>query len=161
MPRKKRKHPKRHFHLTAWMIFLAVVLVSILAFCIFVSERKNNLKTPNFDDYKVSENFSGRMPAINYSSDNIALNYKNQIEEQAKKGVNFAGHFVLALWSCGQNCETGAIISALNGNIYDLPIETTCGIDFRKDSKLLILNSGADCAKDSKAAKPRYFVFGG
>ncbi len=131
MPRKKRKHHKRHFHLTAIIIFIAVILVSALAFYIFVSERKNNPKTPGFDDYRVSEAPSG------------------------KPEVNFAGHFILNLQSCGQNCQTGSVKDALSGKVYDLPIKPACGLDFRKDSKLLILNSASGCP-----GNPRYFIFG-
>ena len=153
MPRKKRRHHKRHFHLTAAIIFITVVLISALAFYMF--QRQNSLKSP-FDDYRASRNFSGKCATVNYASDGNVASFKDKIEEQIKNGVNFAGHYVLAMWDCGQNCKTGAVVDAISGNIYDLPVSKTCGLEFRKDSNLLIIKSAEDCSKDPKS---RYFVF--
>jgi hypothetical protein len=155
MAKKKRvRHHKHHFHLTAWIIFSAVVLLSILAFYIF--QRTGSVKSPSFDDYRVSKNFSGKVVSVDYASDEKAVSFKDKIEEQIKNGVNFAGHYVLAMWDCGQNCKTGAVVDAVSGNIYDLPVSKTCGLEFREDSNLLIIKSAEDCSKDPNS---RYFVF--
>jgi hypothetical protein len=138
---------------------MAVILMSTLAFYMF--QKQHSLKYPGFDDYKASENFSGKIAPVNYASDGKVADFKDKIEDQVKNGVNFAGHYILTVWSCGQNCRTGAVIDALSGSVYDLPVQSACALDFRKNSNLLILNADTNCPKDSDATKPRYFVFEG
>ena len=83
--------------------------------------------------------------------------------------VNFAGHFVLATWSCGSGCHSLFIWDAMNGTVYrdfafgainvgPYDSATYAGERFRADSNLLILDGcfegTCDCAK-------RYYVWNG
>lgn len=52
---------------------------------------------------------------------------------------NFAGHYILEQWGCGSSCQMGALIDALTGKVYELPL-SAWGVDYRIDSNLLIVN---------------------
>ena len=57
----------------------------------------------------------------------------------AEKGANFAGHFCFVFWGCGSPCKLSAIVDLRSGKVYNgLPSEI--GYEFRKNSKLLIVN---------------------
>ncbi|GAB0118178.1 hypothetical protein Acid7E03_22500 [Acidisoma sp. 7E03] len=68
--------------------------------------------------------------------------------------TNFAGHFVLATWGCGTDCEMGAALDKRDGRVIWLPGSVCCAsIDFnydvdrfgfRLDSSLLILRGRLD-----------------
>lgn len=66
----------------------------------------------------------------------IINSYKN-------KTINLAGHFHFASWSCGQNCQKGAIINTNNGQLIAFgsndDLEAS-GWSFTPTSSLLIIN---------------------
>ncbi|MBU2539669.1 hypothetical protein KJ786_00695 [Patescibacteria group bacterium] len=118
-------------------------------------------KVPTFGDYLSPEKFTGEIAPIDYFSNENAREFRGQIKKAIEKGVNFAGSYFLALWNCGKNCEKGLVMDATNGKVYNLPEIVPCGIDFRADSNLLIINSDKDCVKNLKSTsvKKRYFVW--
>jgi hypothetical protein len=60
-----------------------------------------------------------------------------------KTGINLAGYFHLASWSCGNNCQKAAIINAKNGQLIAFgaadDLEAT-GWNFTATSSLLVIN---------------------
>ncbi|KDN55730.1 hypothetical protein [Flavobacterium seoulense] len=93
-----------------------------------------------FENYKV-EVYNGKLADPNFESLPSAKRYVTRIKEGIKNGINFAGKFTLITWGCGSPCQGGVIINRINGNIYD-DYSTAYGSDFKKDSKLIIMNSG-------------------
>lgn len=69
---------------------------------------------------------------------------KKHIELSYLKGVNLAGHYHLASWSCGQDCQTAAIINAKTGRLIafgaDDDLQSTTGWKFSATSSLLAIN---------------------
>jgi hypothetical protein len=79
--------------------------------------------------------------------------FRTVIQEAARRGANFAGHFALAEWGCGTGCVSVAVVDAASGVVYDGPFgrlprgsiylgpppdpELT-GLFFHIDSRLLI-----------------------
>ena len=107
-----------------------------------------------FKKYKLKHNFS-EFPVVVYKSklvppdfktDPKAKLFRTQIREQCKeKGINFAGHYTIAEWGCGSDCQQIAIIDRTNGKIYYSGIQEdtdlSYGIKCRPDSRMLVLNS--------------------
>ena len=90
--------------------------------------------------------------------------FRTNLRNAAKRGVNFAGRYVLTGWGCGTNCSAWAIIDGRTGNVFfpdefsgvgfgfcELPNNVLPGdapnrddesagpIFFRKDSRLILL----------------------
>ena len=108
-----------------------------------------------YKKYKLKHKFSelsavvykGKLAPPDFKTDPKAKLFKTQIRDQCKeKGVNFAGHYTIAEWGCGTECQIIAIIDRLNGKIYyssiQKSIELSYGIECRPDSRMMILNSG-------------------
>jgi len=109
-------------------------------------------KSSAFEEFSASSIFEGQIAEIDYSTE-FAKSFKERIERAKEIGVNFAGKYIIMIWDCGASCQTGAVVSAADGRVYELPDVAGCGYKFRKDSKLLIVNS-EDCQKEK-----RYFIW--
>ena len=72
----------------------------------------------------------------------------------AERGPNFAGHYTLAIWTCGSGCSSVAVVDSLTGKLYrgmpfgnlvlprlDLGLEP---YSFRLDSRLLVVQGYFD-----------------
>ena len=91
--------------------------------------------------------------------------YRSSVEYDAKHGPNFAGHYTIALWSCGTGCSSMVVVDAKTGTLYrDVPFGTLdingnpaaknheyAGLRFRIDSSLLIVEGCRDA--DFRRAK--------
>jgi hypothetical protein len=75
---------------------------------------------PTFEKFRVSVTDSrSRQP--NLRSHKKARLFRTNLRNAAKKGINFAGHYVLTFWGCGTNCASAAIIEAKSGRVYFPP----------------------------------------
>ena len=97
-----------------------------------------------FDDFQVSpEEFSEYK--VDFSTNPEAEIFRTRrIEETVEEGVNFAGRYSYAEWGCGTRCGAGAITDPKSGKIIEYGIMNSHGTNFRKDSKLLIINPPED-----------------
>lgn len=73
-----------------------------------------------------------------------AKDYKTALQDAARGKPDFAGHFVLATWGCGQQCQYGAAIDLKTGAVTFLPGTICCSeekvlVSYRADSSLLVL----------------------
>ena len=94
----------------------------------------------DFDKYK-SEIYNGNLAEPDFNSYPDAKRYITRIKEECKNGINFAGKYTLVIWGCGSPCQSGVIVDRINGKIY-ADYFSTFGSEFRKDSRMIILNSG-------------------
>lgn len=136
---------------------MKLILLTTLTLVILASEtlaQVNNL--PRFEDYPVSQVFSGKPAPVNISSSHKARMYRTMLKRAAMDGPNFAGHYTLVMWMCGIGCAEYGIIDAITGRVffpsllsyasnvgweperYGLSIRDG-GIRYRRDSKLIIL----------------------
>ena len=106
-----------------------------------LNEQKSQ-NSPAFEDFKVTGIYSGEVASVDYQSNENALNFRGQIKYQIEEGVNFAGHYMLVSWGCGTNCVAGLVVDAITGKVYSMPLIASCGIDFRLNSSLFILDPG-------------------
>ncbi|AGC78370.1 hypothetical protein DDD_3243 [Nonlabens dokdonensis DSW-6] len=93
----------------------------------------------NFNYYKSSV-FKGKLAEPDFNSNPAAKRFITRINEECKKGINFAGKYTLVIWGCGTSCQNGVIVNRINGEIYD-GYSSTLGSKFKKDSKLILFNS--------------------
>jgi hypothetical protein len=108
---------------------------------------KPTIVLPTHDEYPVQDVFSGVSAPLNLKSHTIGLRYRTRISEGYKGGANFAGHYTIAIWGCGMDCQSLAIIDNANGKIYGSYIteKLTGGhgsfsLDFNINSTLLVIN---------------------
>jgi hypothetical protein len=105
--------------------------------------------TPTFDQFRAQEKFAGT-PAAPILRTRLQRTFRTMIQEAARAGPNFAGHFTLAEWGCGAGCVSMAVVDEKSGRVsdgpfallgYDLAYVYEGGeeqLDFRTDSRLLI-----------------------
>jgi hypothetical protein len=95
---------------------------------------------PSFDDFHVTVEQVAR-PRLDFSSNPIARRYRTVLREAIRAGPNFAGHFALAEWGCGSPCGVFAIVDLKSGAVFHDPeLINSRGLDFKIDSRLLIVN---------------------
>ncbi|WP_268121954.1 hypothetical protein [Roseivirga pacifica] len=97
--------------------------------------------TTTFKDYSV-EVYQGALAEPDFSTAPDAKAFESRIKDACNNGINFAGHYTLVIWGCGAPCQTGVVVNRKTGEIIE-GYQTSLGSDFRKDSKLIIMNSAA------------------
>jgi hypothetical protein len=116
-----------------------------------------------FKDFTVSTKFKGQIPKnLNFSTCKYGKLYKTVSRKAADDGANFAGHYAFARMGCGTNCQVSTIIDLSTGNVYAGPV-TSCGYDYKLDSKLLIVNppdsSGLYSPQSPMNCKPEQYLW--
>jgi hypothetical protein len=101
-----------------------------------------------FDEFPATNIFRGKPAEPELKNNPQARQYRTQLRTQTANGANFAGHFRLVSWGCGNACKSFAIVDCKSGRVYfkkDLPqvkarpSEAAVAFDFRIDSKLVIV----------------------
>lgn len=94
------------------------------------------------------EIFEEKLALVNFDSQPEAKLFQTTITEQSSEGPNFAGHYTVATWGCGTDCQGFAIIDAITGDIvwYEPSIDhqVSEGLSHSLDSNLLVLNPKSD-----------------
>ena len=125
------------------MLLRIFTVVIILAGSVW-AQQKQLLR---FGDYPVAEKFNGRVAPVKISGSQ-ARKFRSALKEDAKVGVNFAGHYIISTWGCGTDCRELAIIDARTGAVYFTPSlllvvgemgQNEDRLQFRKNSRLLII----------------------
>jgi hypothetical protein len=126
-----------------------VLLTALILACGSIGLAQSTM--PTFTQYAVKVEKTKNV-RVNLKSHKNANNYRTNLRNAAKEGVNFAGHYILTTWGCGTNCAVSAIIDARNGAVFfpdqlegsgfgfcDLPDDTE-PIVYRANSRLLVLS---------------------
>jgi hypothetical protein len=105
---------------------------------------------PAFESYRVTEHFKGRPAKVILTG--VDQDARDKVKAAAKQKPNFAGHYVIVTWSCGNECLAGSVIDAATGKVFSLPVTVCCWkqetgpelkpIEFHLDSRLLVLQGG-------------------
>ncbi len=94
-----------------------------------------------FEDYPVEEIYAGKLAPVDLYSHPDAMEYRTRLKEDtATNGVNFAGHYSIVEIGCGTECEIIFIVDAIDGKIYKPKFIAEWGVNFKKDSYLLVEN---------------------
>jgi hypothetical protein len=128
-------------------LFVALLAVSSFAQEDFPNDTVVAKKdAPRFAAYHEAV-YKGRAVAVKIDSKD-SRNYKTVLREAVRdNGVNFAGHYTLATWFCGTNCNQMAVVDVKTGQTYFTPglMSVVMGIpnqsldmtEFKANSRLL------------------------
>lgn len=94
----------------------------------------------DFNNFKVKNILNKEEYIVDFETNSDAKRFKTRITEQVEKGPNFAGKYRYVRWGCGTNCGSGAIINLETGDIVEYGLVDELGVDFKVDSKLLVIN---------------------
>ncbi len=124
-----------------------------------------------FGDHLVPEEdmFAGTPADVSFGAFPQAKNSAAQIENGARFGPNFAGHYTVTEWGCGTSCQTYAIVEVKTGAIIHYgDLKSVIGAEYRLDSSLLVINPPSHRKKTEKnllpsgdAATEYYALIGG
>ena len=120
-------------------------------------------EAPRFEDYS-ADVYAGKPAPVNLRSHSMARMYRTRIREQLNEaGINFAGHYTIAVMGCGTGCSITAIVDARNGNAYfprvlagwyvEPGLDLAEGEDvrtFRTDSRLLKITGAPRLSAEEK-----------
>ena len=85
--------------------------------------------------------------------------FETRIKDGIEAGVNFAGKYIIIEWGGGTECQTGVIVDASSGKIYEIPT-SAWGKEYKADSCLLIVNPPVDDEEEEDRpdyALPAYY----
>lgn len=95
---------------------------------------------PSFESYPATRGLKKRASSINWSSHPDARRFKTVLIGAFSRGAKFAGHYAVATWGCGSDCQMIAIIDVENGKVTFGP-SAELDFEYRSDSRLLVANS--------------------
>jgi hypothetical protein len=94
-------------------VFTGLVLIFFSHVALFAQKVE-----PRFENYS-ADVYAGKPAPLNVRSHRLARLYRTSIREQLQEeGINFAGHYTIAVMGCGTGCSITAIVDARNGNAY-------------------------------------------
>lgn len=117
---------------------------------------------PRFEDYPATESFSGTPAPVELRSQPWAREFRTALRAGAAAGPDFAGAYTIALWGCGTQCQSWAIVDARTGRVYGNPFDSELGVEYRRDSRLLVVNpvEPGEIVWEGRP-RPGYFVWDG
>lgn len=94
----------------------------IVSFVLVISFQSTFLaqktQEPRFESYG-ADVWAGKPAPLNLGSHRLARMFRTSIREQLREeGINFAGHYTVAVMGCGTGCSVTAIVDARNGRAY-------------------------------------------
>ena len=140
-------------------VALSLIFIAI-AVCIGFAQT-----TPKFAAFPATVE-KARAKAIDFKKNPDARSFRTRLSEALHRGVNFAGHYVVAGWGCGTGCISGAIIDARTGNVFWPEQFNAMGVlysegeyanepvAYRKNSRMLVISGIPGQAKDDAPDKP-------
>ncbi len=73
---------------------------------------------PPFEKYP-ADVYAGKPAPLNLRSHRLARMFRTSIREQLREeGINFAGHYTVAVMGCGTGCSITAIVDARDGRAF-------------------------------------------
>ena len=115
---------------------------------------------PRFEDFRVVNIWRGVAAPVRLKLP-AGLEWRVDLNKEARAPVNFAGRYKFAIWMCGSNCAGGAIIDLPTGEVFQPPLgkggdwSVSAGmfqdpaIEFRPNSRLVIIRTGTTAPPDT------------
>jgi hypothetical protein len=105
---------------------------------------------PQFRQYPAAVE-RAKAPGVDFRRSPDARTFRTRLTEAYRRGVNFAGRYIVAGWGCGTGCTNAAIIDTRNGRVYwpsqFAGVDARYGdgysdrqLDYRRNSRLLIIH---------------------
>jgi hypothetical protein len=123
---------------------LTIVLAALFAGTLLLDPpgaRAETASEPPFAKYPATTIHRGKPAAVDLSGRDARM-FRTRLREAVAeaKGATFAGHMIVATWGCGTSCQSIALIDARNGKVTFASDTANLGVDFRVDSRLLVVN---------------------
>ena len=134
---------------------MCVVLTGCLTYDPSVESPRRLTEAPAFEDFPIARAYDKPPVPINLVSHPRAMRFKDRLIEAAKVGPNFAGHYTVVRWPCGDECQQIAVIDARTGGVIFAPFVTNLGVRFRPDSRLLIANPPEEIERVRRLRRPK------
>lgn len=129
---------------------------------------------PTFAGYPAEGKFSGRPAAAIITSGDVRY-FRGQIRQglAANPVPNFAGHYRAIIWGCGSQCVMMAIVDLRTGVVHapplapagslavQLDVTSPMKVEFRPESRLMILRNGCIDFARRETCAPYRFVWNG
>ncbi len=128
-----------------------VFLLSVAAACMAVSAMAR-AQAPQFAAYPAPV-YAGPTAPLRLTHRDVM--FRTRLREAVGGRANFAGHYLLAIWGCGADCQMGAAIDTRSGHVVWLPGTVCCQppqqadssagpVLARPDSRLIMLSGLID-----------------
>ena len=146
------------------MLSVAVLVVSISAFA-----QRDRL--PTFRQYPAKVERATARSIDFRNSDPGARSFRTRLTDGLRRGVNFAGRYILVGWGCGTGCSSAAVIDGRTGRVYfpkqiggiatgiangDYVEES---VRYRKNSRLLIISGVPEAQLDGPELPDRDYYY--
>jgi len=159
----------------AWIA--SVILLALLD-SLFSKQAASNpasaKRSPVFEDYPVSELWHGTTAPLKLTTRSERM-FRTNLTNAAKGPPNFAGHYRFTFWGCGSLCGAGALIDLQTGEVFPPPLGAngngwehwimspaffdSFGIDFRSESRLVIIRTGINYSERLQKNVPDVYYF--
>lgn len=96
---------------------------------------------PAFQKFPAQSLFLGPYKAPNLHQTKRTWLYRTQLRDAVTGEPTFAGHFVIADWGCGTECQSFAAIDRRSGSVFMFEATVTYDIDYRFDSRMILIDS--------------------
>ena len=106
-----------------------------------------------FEEYKIGNIFTTTPADLDINSNLFAREFRTMLRRGLEEGVNFAGHYSIVSVGMTGWGDNYWIIDRSNGKAYTFPY-IGYGLDFRKDSNLIILDSKSVITQAFEEIKP-------
>lgn len=134
---------------------MCFVLTGCLTYDPSVEAPRRLSEAPDFEAFPVVRVYDKPPVPVNLVSHPRAMRFKDRLIEAAKAGPNFAGHYTVVRWSCGDECQQIALIDARTGGVIFAPFVTNLGVRFQTDSRLLIANPPEEIVRVRRLRRPK------
>lgn len=153
-------------------LLINIVLVVVI---LWQAQKTNNVASPNIVneatsqvqtvcDIAVQERqkndlqmVSGEPANVDFDTNPDAKLFRSTIASQVAEGANFAGHYAVATWGCGTECQGYAITDVLTGKIIEYvphhPFQASEGLSFSANSNILVFNPKPEVAGSKTAVE--------
>ncbi len=97
---------------------------------------------PAFEDYPVTEMFTGTEAEVDLASHPEAKMFQTRLTEDPGYDNRFAGHYRVVQVGCGTACQGIWITDMIDGSVHFLETASS-GVAYRPDSRLIVVNDPA------------------
>ena len=130
---------------------------------------------PRFEDYPAAAEWDGIRAPLKLSTPAARL-FRTRLLQASREKPNFASHYRVAIWGCGSNCISGAIVDLASGEVLPPPTAikgsdavlnfSFCqsafdgsGVEFRPDSRLMVVRCGLNVDPRSERNRPAAYYY--
>ena len=129
---------------------------------------------PRFEDFPITEKWNQERAILKLSTPSERM-FSTQLTKAAKEPPNFAGHYRIVFWGCGSLCSASAVVDLQTGSVFPPPLaghgdgwnrwimapafSEGSGIDFRLDSRLVVVKGGLNHSEVLKKNVPDVYYF--